>query len=144
MIASIEGIELIKYFEGLDLLSYQCPAHLWTIGYGHTAGVNANNVITEERANYLLLQDVAESEKYVIQHTHVPLSQNQFDALVSLVFNIGAGNFRNSTLLKKLNARDYEGAAQEFERWVYAGATRLPGLVRRREAEKTLFKMHES
>ena len=88
---------------------------------------------------FFLRQDVAESERAVNQHVHVPLTQHQFDALVSFVFNLGAGNFRTSTLLKKLNARDYDGAAQEFGRWVQAGGKTLPGLVRRREAESALF-----
>jgi lysozyme len=70
---------------------------------------------------------------------HVPLTQNQFDALVSFVFNLGVGNFRTSTLLKKLNAGDNDGAAQEFGRWIHAGGKALPGLVRRREAERALF-----
>ncbi|MCP1104855.1 lysozyme [Serratia nevei] len=139
MIIGTNGLNLIKHFEGLKLRAYQCSAHVWTIGYGHTVDVSANDVITEEEALYFLHQDVAESERAVNQYVHVPLTQNQFDALVSFVFNLGVGNFRTSTLLKKLNAGDDDGAAQEFGRWIHAGGKVLPGLVRRREAERALF-----
>ncbi|BEO21356.1 lysozyme (plasmid) [Serratia marcescens] len=136
---SIKGLDLIKEFEGLRLQAYKCPADRWTIGYGHTAGVGPDDIITEEQAILLLCQDVAASERAVNQYVHVPLTQNQFDALVSFVFNLGVGNFRTSTLLKKLNADDDDGAAQEFGRWIHAGGKALPGLVRRREAERALF-----
>ncbi len=139
MIISTNGLNLIKHFEGLRLRAYQCSANVWTIGYGHTADVGENDVITEEEALSFLRQDVAESERAVNKHVHVPLTQNQFDALVSFVFNLGVGNFRTSTLLKKLNAGDDDGAAQEFGRWIHAGGKALPGLVRRREAERALF-----
>lgn len=139
MIIGINGLKFIKQFEGLRLQAYKCPADRWTIGYGHTADVSANDVITEAQANSLLCQDVAESERAVNQYVHVPLTQSQFDALVSFVFNLGVGNFRTSTLLKKLNAGDDDGAAQEFGRWIHAGGKALPGLVRRREAERALF-----
>ncbi|BEM76148.1 lysozyme [Serratia marcescens] len=138
MIIGTNGLNLIKHFEGLRLRAYQCSAHVWTIGYGHTADVGENDVITEEEALYFLHQDLAESERAVNQYVHVPLTQNQFDALVSFVFNLGAGNFLTSTLLKKLNSGD-DGAAQEFGRWIHAGGKALPGLVRRREAERALF-----
>ncbi|BEM56381.1 lysozyme [Serratia marcescens] len=139
MIIGTNGLNLIKHFEGLKLRAYQCSAHVWTIGYGHTADVSANDVITEEEALYFLHQDLAESERAVNQYVHAPLTQNQFDALVSFVFNLGVGNFRTSTLLKKLNAGDNDGVAQEFGRWIHAGGKALPGLVRRREAERALF-----
>lgn len=138
MIIGTNGLNLIKHFEGLRLSAYQCSAHVWTIGYGHTADVGENDVITEEEALYFLHQDLAESERAVNQYVHVPLTQNQFDALVSFVFNLGAGNFLTSTLLKKLNSGD-DGAAQEFGRWIHASGKALPGLVRRREAERALF-----
>jgi lysozyme len=139
MRTGINGLTLIKQFEGLRLQAYKCPADRWTIGYGHTADVSANDAITEEDALFFLRQDVAESERAVNQYVHVPLTQNQFDALVSFVFNLGIGSFRNSTLLKKLNAGDDDGAAQEFGRWIHAGGKTSPGLVRRREAERALF-----
>lgn len=139
MKTGINGLNIIKEFEGLRLQAYKCPADRWTIGYGHTAGVSANDVITEAQAISLLCQDVAESERAVNHYVHGPLTQNQFDALVSFVFNLGVGNFRTSTLLKKLNAGDNDGAAQEFGRWIHAGGKALPGLVRRRAAERALF-----
>ena len=139
MRTGINGLNLIKEFEGLRLQAYKCPADRWTIGYGHTADVSANDVITEAQAVSLLCQDVAECERAVNQYVHVPLTQNQFDTLVSFVFNLGVGNFRHSTLLKKLNAGDDDGAAQEFGRWIHVGGKALPGLVRRREAERALF-----
>ncbi|ECF6053861.1 TPA: lysozyme [Salmonella enterica subsp. enterica serovar Ball] len=135
----INGLNLIKEFEGLRLQAYKCPSDIWTIGYGHTAGIGPDDVITEAQAISLLCQDVAASERAVNQYTHVLLTQNQFDALVSFVFNLGVGSFRTSTLLKKLNAGDYDGAAREFGRWIHAGGKALPGLVRRREAERALF-----
>lgn len=135
----INGLNLIKHFEGLWLRAYKCPANIWTIGYGHTTGVCPDDVITEDQAISLLRKDIAESERAVNQYVHVPLTQNQFDALVSFVFNLGVGNFSTSTLLKKINAGDYDGAAREFGRWVNAGGKALPGLVRRRKAESALF-----
>lgn len=134
-----KGLELIKHFEGLRLRAYQCSAHVWTIGYGHTAGVRPGDEISTEQADDFLKQDIAESERSVGRYVTVPLKQCQFDALVSFTFNLGSGNLRTSTLLKKLNNGDYAGAAGEFLRWVNAGGKRLTGLVLRREAEKTLF-----
>lgn len=139
MKTSIKGLNLIKYFEGLRLHAYQCQAKVWTIGYGHTRNVSINDFITEDKASLLLHQDVSECEKTITKHIHVSLTQNQFDALVSFVFNLGADSFKTSTLLKKINACDYDGAAQEFGRWVYSGDKINSGLERRREAEKSLF-----
>jgi lysozyme len=139
MKTGINGLNLITKYEGLRLQAYKCSADILTIGYGHTAGVSANDVITEEDALFFLRQDVAETERAVSQYVHVLLTQNQFDALVSFAFNVGVGNFRTSTLLKKLNAGDDDGAIREFGRWIHAGGKTLPGLVRRREAERALF-----
>ncbi|WP_036768629.1 lysozyme [Photorhabdus australis] len=136
---SEKGLELIKQFEGLRLHAYQCSANVWTIGYGHTAGVRSGDVISAEKADAFLRQDVADAECTINNAVRVSINQHQFDALVSFVFNLGAGNFRSSTLLKKLNAGDYAGAGSELLRWVNAGGQRLAGLVRRREAEKMLF-----
>jgi lysozyme len=133
------GLNLIKHFEGLRLRAYHCSANVWTIGYGHTGGVRPGDVITAEEADAFLRQDVAEAESSVSRDVRIPLTQHQFDALVSFVFNLGAGNFSTSTLLRKLNAGDYTGAADEFLRWVNAGRKIQAGLVRRREAEKNLF-----
>ncbi|WP_434525611.1 lysozyme [Photorhabdus asymbiotica] len=136
---SEKGFELIKHFEGLRLHAYQCSANVWTIGYGHTAGVRLGDVINAEEADIFLHRDVADAERTVNNAVSVSINQHQFDALVSFVFNLGAGNFRSSVLLKKLNAGDYAGAAGELLRWVNAGGQKLAGLVRRREAEKMLF-----
>jgi lysozyme len=136
---STSGLDLIRQFEGIKLQAYQCSAHVWTIGYGHTAGVKPGDIITTEQANILLFQDILESERSVNRYVNVPFTQHQFDALVSFTFNLGSGNLHRSTLLKKLNAGDYSGAAEEFLRWVHAGGKKLPGLERRRQAEKTLF-----
>lgn len=133
------GLNLIKHVEGLSLQAYQCSAGVWTIGYGHASGVSPGDIIDEAQADIFLRQDVAASESTVMRFVTVALSQHQFDALVSFVFNLGSGNFAASTLLKRLNAGDYSGAAEEFPRWVHAGGKPLSGLVRRREAERKLF-----
>jgi len=139
MNASEKGLELIKHFEGLRLEAYQCSAHVWTIGYGHTDGVQTGDVITLEQAGDFLRGDVQKSELAVNRFVTVPLTQQQFDALVSFTFNLGSGNLRTSTLLKKLNTGDYLGAAMEFMNWVNAGGRKVSGLIVRREAEKALF-----
>lgn len=139
MNTSDKGLALIKQFEGLRLDAYQCSAAVWSIGYGHTRGVMPGDQVTEHEAEDLLRQDVMETERSVLRLVTVGLIQSQFDALVSFTFNLGAGALHRSTLLKKLNTGDYHAAAAEFPRWVYAGGERLPGLVRRRLAEKALF-----
>jgi lysozyme len=141
---SARGIALIKEFEGLRLDAYLCSGAKWTIGYGTTTlpngeGVQKGMMITEERAEKLLQSDLHKFERQVQRFVTAPLNQNQFDALVSLVYNIGAGNFSASTLLRKLNEEDYAGAAQEFTRWNRAGGKQLSGLTRRRQAEQSLF-----
>lgn len=141
MKCSDSGLNLIKHYEGLRLHAYHCSAHVWTIGYGHTAGVSAGDVITLEQAEKYLLQDINSAENTVNNYVMAPLSQHQFDALVSFVFNLGSGNFSSSTLLAKINARDYSGAASEFLRWNRAGGNIVNGLVRRREDEKRLFEI---
>ncbi|EPY7114102.1 lysozyme [Klebsiella variicola] len=138
------GFNLIKHAEGLRLRAYQCSAGTWTIGYGHTSGVQSGDRITSEKADELLLLDIVEAELSVERYVSVPLTQNQFDALVSFTFNLGTGNLRTSTLLKKLNARDYSGSAEEFLRWVNASGKEQSGLVRRRRVEKALFLQADS
>lgn len=130
---------LIKEFEGLRLKAYRCPAGVLTIGYGHTSGVKEGMFITEAEAEQILNTDVESAAVQVKSAVKVELNANQLDALIDFVFNLGIGNFKSSTLLKKLNAGDYSGAAEEFSKWVYSGKTILPGLVRRREIEKQLF-----
>lgn len=136
------GIQLIKKFEGCSLKAYKCPAGIWTIGYGHTLGVKEGQTITKEQAEIFLKQDIRSFELTVNNLVNVPLNQGQFDALVSFCYNLGSGNLKNSTLLKLLNKKDYIGAAEQFDRWVYASGKKLPGLVKRRTAEKELFLMH--
>lgn len=137
---SKRGIDLIKSFEGLALVSYKDIAGVLTVGYGHTGSdVQANQHITQARAMELLKQDVTNFEHCVNDVVKVPLNQNQFDALVSFAFNVGCSALRNSTLIKKLNTGDYEGASKEFDRWVYAGGRISRGLQNRRDKEKALF-----
>lgn len=134
---SINGLNLIKEFEGLRLEAYLCSAGVLTIGYGHTAGVRKGDVITKGTADKMLVDDIGVFEQAVSNAVTAPLTQNQFDALVSLAFNIGATAFTNSTLVKKLNLR--HDAADEFLRWRYVNRVESPGLLRRREAERALF-----
>lgn len=141
------GVALIKDFEGLRLAAYPDPAHGWavpTIGYGHTSAAGAPEVtrgmkITAAGADEILRSDLGQYEAAVSKAVKVPLTENQFAALVSFTFNLGAGALRKSTLLKKLNAGDYAGAAAEFAKWNKAGGEVLPGLTRRRAAERDLF-----
>lgn len=139
MRTSKKGIDLIKQFEGCRLTAYKCPSGVYTIGYGHTKGVTKGQKISQERANSLLGQDIKEYENAVNRLISAPLNQNQFDALVSFCFNCGVGAFKTSTLRKKLNAKDYQGAANEFPRWNKGGGKVLKGLVKRRAAEQKLF-----
>ena len=133
------GLDLIKQFEGLYLNAYRCPAGVPTIGYGHTAGVAMGQTITQQQADDYLRRDVRQFERAVARLVTVPLTQGQFDALVSFAFNLGEGALAQSTLLRLLNAGDYAGAAAQFDRWNKAGGRVLPGLVRRRAAERALF-----
>lgn len=142
MKTSPKGIALIKSAEGLRLKAYPDPgtgALPWTIGYGSTSGVTRNMVITEAQAEQMLAEDLVRFERIVERLVRVPLNQGQFDALVSFTYNVGEGNFTKSTLLRKLNAGDATGAAEQFSRWVNAGGKVLPGLVKRRAAERSLF-----
>ncbi|WP_047238153.1 lysozyme [Chromobacterium subtsugae] len=137
---SHRGLALIKQFEGIRLSAYQDVVGIWTIGYGHTgADVASGRVITQERADQLLQQDLARFEAGVAKLVSVPLSQSQFDAMVSFSYNLGLGNLQGSRLLRLLNAGDYAGAAGQFPRWNRAGGQVLPGLTRRRLAEQALF-----
>lgn len=133
------GLLLIKEFEGLRLTAYLCPANVWTIGYGTTRDVKPGQKISPAWAEKLLRQDVAEFEEGVTAAVTVPLTQSQFDALVSLAYNIGLTAFRKSTLLRLLNAGDYAGAAKQFARWNRGGGKVLAGLTRRRAVERARF-----
>jgi GH24 family phage-related lysozyme (muramidase) len=136
---SQRGLDLIKGFEGLRLKAYQDSAGVWTIGYGHTSGVRPGQQISQAQAEQYLRSDVKWAEQAVRDNVKVPISQQQFDALTSFTFNLGAGALKDSTLLKKLNQGNYAGAQAEFGKWVHAGGQRLEGLVRRRAEEARLF-----
>lgn len=139
MKTSNAGIALIKQAEGIKLKAYQCPAGVWTIGHGTTRNVKPGMTITMQQAQDMLIEDVRTFERAVESAVKVPLNQNQFDALVSFVYNIGIGAFQKSTLLGYLNAGAYGAAAGQFGRWVKAGGVTLNGLVKRRAAEAQLF-----
>ena len=138
------GLELIKRSEGKRLTCYlPTPNDKATIGYGNTNSVTKKDIgrktITEYEAERLLKNDVKGAERVVTRSVNAEINQNQFDALVSFVYNVGAGHFRNSTLLKKLNKNDFDGASDEFLRWNKQAGKVLNGLTKRRKAEKKLF-----
>ena len=139
MKTSVEGLALIKKFEGLELEAYKCAAGVWTIGYGHTKDVQEGDVWSESHADHMLEVELEEFEGYINNNVTVALSQNQFDALVSWVYNLGPANLKASTMLKVLNSGDYEGVPAQIKRWNKAGGKVLEGLIRRREAEALLF-----
>lgn len=144
MKVSQNGVDLIKRFEGLSLEAYQDIAGIWTIGYGHTgADVKPNMRISEHDAENLLKQDLKPREDAVERLVRAPLNQNEFDALVSFVYNVGANAFKNSTARKRLNKGDKLGAADALTWWNKAtvgGVLReVTGLTRRRAAERALF-----
>jgi lysozyme len=141
---SEEGEALLHEFEGLELKAYLCPANVWTIGYGNTryedgSPVRKGEWISRERAISLFRNILKKFERSVLSAVEVPLTQSQFDALVSFTYNVGKNAFRRSTLLRLLNSGDYEGAADQFLRWNKGGGRVLAGLTRRREAERKLF-----
>jgi lysozyme len=134
------GTDLIKSFEQCRLTAYKpTPNDVWTIGWGHTRGVQEGDTCSQAQADAWLAMDLAEHEDNISKLVTVPLSQNQFDALVSFDYNCGDGNFRSSTLLKCLNARKYALCASEIMKWNKQGGVILGGLVRRRRAEAQLF-----
>ena len=139
MKTSPKGIALIKELEGLRLKAYKCPGGVWTIGYGHTAGVQPGMLITEAQAEQFLKEDLLVFEKAV--NTQIlSINQNQFDALVSFTYNVGTGNFSNSTLLRKVRVNPQDNSIMdEFLRWVFSKGRVLPGLQRRRLAEMKLY-----
>ena len=145
---SDKGAEFIGSFEGFSATLYNDPAGHCTIGYGHlvhlgncdgTEPPEFKKGITKRRAAQLLREDARAVQKTIEEAVGVELSQAQFDALVSFCFNVGSGNFRASTLLKKLNAGNARAVPSELNRWVFAGGKKLEGLVRRRRAEGRLF-----
>ena len=143
---SDEGLELIKHFEGCptdeegNAVAYQDAVGVWTIGYGHTKDVQEGDKWTKEKAEFMLWRELEdEYEDYINNYVHVPLNQQQFDALCSWVYNLGPANLKKSTLIRKLNNGQYKETPNQIKRWNKAGGKVLEGLVRRREAEALLF-----
>lgn len=134
---------LVRQFEGCRLQAYLCPAGIPTIGVGHTAGVKLGDRCTVQQADLWLTHDLEDAGASVASLVRVPLTQGQFDALVSFTFNLGIRRLAESTLLILLNKGNYAGAADQFSRWVYGGPQKLPGLVARRAAEAALFQPAE-
>ena len=143
MNVSQEGIDLIKSFEGCKLEAYPDPGTggvPWTIGWGTTTGVVEGMTCTQEQADQMLADDVAKVAGQVNSLLKIKVNQNQFDALVSFAYNVGSGALASSTLLRLVNSGEGEKAADEFPKWVHGGnGVVLPGLVRRRAAERSLF-----
>jgi len=137
---NLKGLSIIKEFESLKLNAYICPAGVPTIGYGHTGPeVDIGLTITQRQADDLLAKDLAKFELGVSGLVSVQLNENQFSALVSFAYNCGLANLQQSTLLRYVNARKFEQAADEFLKWNRARKMVLPGLTRRRMAERSLF-----
>lgn len=145
MKTSSNGIDLIKRFEGFSSKPYLCPADVWTIGYGSTRLLDGSSVtkdtpnVTYDQGTKLLEKTLEKFELAVDAAVHVAVNQNQYDALVSLCYNIGAGNFSNSTLVRLLNAGNSTKAAGEFLRWNKVKGKPITGLTKRREEEMKLF-----
>jgi len=135
------GIDLIKRFEGFSRTVYFCPAGYQTIGYGHVVKPHEDFSagIDEAQAEELLRQDAAIAEQAVLRLINVPLTDCQFDALVSFTYNLGGGALQRSTLRRKINREEHADVPEQFMRWVWAGGRKLKGLVRRREAEVKLY-----
>lgn len=138
---SQDGLTLTEQFEGCELTAYQDQVGVWTIGYGHTgSGVIAGLTITQDQAEALLASDISAAATYVNQVVTIVLVQEEFDALVDFVFNLGRGAFAGSTLLRNLNAGNFAASAAQFDLWDHAGGQVVAGLLRRRQAETALFK----
>jgi len=136
---SQEGIALIKKFEGCELEAYKCAAGVLTIGYGHTKGVTDGMQITKAQADEMLVEELATYEAYVSNAVENQLDQCMFDAIVSWTYNLGPTNLLSSTMLKVLNAGEYDEVPAQLKRWNKAKGKVLEGLIRRREAEALLF-----
>ena len=133
------GLEFIKGWESLRLAAYQDVGGVWTIGYGHTEMVFKGQTISPAQAESLFRHDIFAPEKAIRDHVSVALKQSEYDALVSFIFNLGARNFLESTLLEKLNKMDYVGAADEFLKWDLVHGKVSPGLSNRRRDERLVF-----
>ena len=139
MKVSQDCIQLVKYFEGFEDTAYLCPANVWTIGYGRTRNVKEGDKITEVQAERDLLEELEEFKHQVLNSVKVELKQNELDALTSWTYNLGVGNLKSSTLLKKLNAGNKDEVPAEIVRWNKANGKVLAGLTKRREAEAELW-----
>jgi lysozyme len=139
MTVSPRGRQLIQSFEGCRLRAYQDSGGVWTVGFGHVDGVVEGQEIGQAQADRMFQQDVDRFAAGLNGLIRAPVSQDQFDALCSLAYNIGLGAFAQSTLLKLLNDGNMEAAAQQFMVWIHVAGTVSPGLVRRRAAEAALF-----
>ena len=141
MITSQNGIERIKSFESFQAKAYTCPAGKLTIGYGHVIlpDEDLGHVTVTERGAEDLLKEDLEGAEQAVNRANLKIDQDQFDALVSFVFNVGVGAFQGSTLLKRIRVGDMQGAADEFLKWNHGGGKVLAGLTRRREVERQLF-----
>ncbi len=143
MRTSKSAINILKEHEGIKLNAYLCPAGVATIGFGTTQGVKLGQVISMDQAEALLQNDLKRFEQYVLSGVKVPLTQNQFDALVSLIYNIGPGNFKSSTVLRMINEKNLEGIKTSWILWnkirVKGELVVSPGLVKRRKSELELF-----
>ena len=133
------AVPLIAEFEGFRSTAYQDPAGIWTIGYGHIQSVKKGDKTTKEEATQWLEEETKHFMTGVLEMVNVPLNKNQVAALTSFTYNLGLSALSNSTLLKKLNARDYAAASDEFYRWVHVKGKVLNGLVQRRSREAELF-----
>ena len=137
------GLDVIKRFEGFSPTVYICLAGYPTIGYGHVVKPQEREQfadgITAEQAETLLRQDVQTAERAVLRLITVPLTDGQFDALVSFTFNLGAGALQRSTLRRRVNRGDHAGVPAELRKWVWAGGRKLEGLVKRRKAEAFMY-----
>ena len=133
------GLALTEKEEGCKLTAYKDSGGVLTIGYGHTGGVTPGMVITQEQANEYLQEDVQSSVDAVNRLVHIPLSQNEFDALVDFVYNVGAGAFASSTMLRLINRNNLTEAANEFEKWDFCGGRVVTGLLNRRIEEEKEF-----
>lgn len=135
-----KGLELIKSFEGFSSKAYICPAGKPTIGWGHwIKSGELFSEITEEQAEILLMQDLSEAERTIINFVKKNINQDQFDSLASFIFNLGSDNFKKSTLLRRINEGDFHSAALQFSKWILSNGAPLKGLAKRRFAEAELF-----
>jgi len=139
MTHSENATKLVEQFEGLETTAYRDQREIWTIGYGHTAGVKEGDTCTKAQAEQWLNADMATADRAVNAYITADLTQNQFDALVSFTFNVGAGNLEHSTLARLLNSGSRIAAADQFLVWNHTNGQVNAGLTRRRQAERSLF-----